>query len=239
MIVKVPEYKKLYYNETYTNKNMQLNESNLNRFDLDILDDDEGEELMFSDKVFHPGLLQAMEPKIKRILYQLNIVNFTIKQENNAYDFVVDVNDHLFLPNKHLNSFTQQLFRFGTVKGNCNFAGNNLQDWSLFPSRIEGNCIANFNNIKNFNGAPEILGKVMASKQNKKTDYPLTDENYRLYMEKRFNENFVFSKKYNKFGKLLSIHESNNTCVIEIDNDKKVCKLNEVEYLGTIENLFI
>jgi hypothetical protein len=39
---------------------------------------------------------------------------------------------------------------------------------------IKGNCYANFNNLKNFKGAPQILGKIYATKQNKKTEYPLT-----------------------------------------------------------------
>ena len=103
-----------------------------------------------------------------------------------------------------------------------------------------GNCYANFNNLKNFNGVPTIKGKLIANKQNKKPNYPLTQINYDNFKNKNITENSVYAIPVDRFGLLCSINEDNNFCIIQFDdNSKHKFKLNEVEYLGKLENLLI
>lgn len=228
MIITVPESKKIYYD-----KENSLNENNNFMFD-DILDDPEIDNVALD--IAAANFYKMQKQHVIDVLTELDVHNYTITVSD--YGIQVDVNNHLFLPNKKLNRF-DGLFHFGTVEGNCNFTGNNLTNWSMFPQVIYGNCMANFNNLKNFDGAPRnIKGKLFATKQNKKTEYPLTDENYRLYVNNQFHENFVYSIRHKKFGELKSIHESNNTCVVEIEGKKYTCMLNQVNFLGHADDLF-
>jgi len=75
-------------------------------------------------------------------------------------------------------------------------------------------------------------------KQKIKTQYPLTTENYIKYKNHELSENAVYSLMYNDFGELTSINEDKGVCIIQFDNSRKICKLDEVEYLGNIEDLF-
>ena len=200
------------------------------------------------DIASQPGILSSnisaeyeeteLKPRVERILDELDVENYEIKCTGNG--ILVDVHDNLYLPNKGLNKFDSYLFHFDVVEGSCNYTGNNLTDWSFFPYVIMGNCYANFNNLKNFNGVPTIKGKLIANKQNKKPNYPLTQINYDNFKNKNITENSVYAIPVDRFGLLCSINEDNNFCIIQFDdNSKHKFKLNEVEYLGKLENLLI
>ena len=231
MIITVPEYKKIQHINKSKSK---LNES--------LFDDD------WEDIHNDTGILAAnisieyeeseLKPRVERILKELDVQNYEIECTGNG--ILVDVHDNLYLPNKGLNKFDSQLFHFNTVEGSCNYSGNNLTDWSFFPYVIMGNCYANFNNLKNFNGVPTIMGKLIATKQNKKPDYPLSQINYTNFKNKNITENSVYVIPVNQFGLLCSVNEDNNFCIIQFDDNKKYkFKLDEVEYLGKLENLLL
>ena len=231
MIISIPENKIIKHNINIK----KLNES---FFDDDLFDtqDDLLNDIELKTQL---EIENELKPKVERILQWLDVENYEINCTGNG--ILVDVHDHLFLPNKKLNhKLTNTLFKFNIVDGNCNFNNNNLTDWSLFPNEIKGNCFANFNNIKNFNGAPKVHGKIIANKQNKKTDYPLTQENYLHFQNNEITENSVYAIPVNRFGELYSICEEDNSCIIKFkDNTKQKFNLNKVEYLGNIENLLI
>ena len=151
-------------------------------------------------------------PKIERFLNLFDILNYKIECTGNG--IFVDVQDHLFLPNKKLTGFPG--FKFRYVEGNCNLSGNRFTDFSQFPRRIGGSCLANFNYIKSFQGAPDYIGgNLIANKQKVKPVYPLTKENYDRYMhDEDLLENRVYVISENDYGELQSINEDNNTCVV-------------------------
>lgn len=228
MIITVPEYKKIQH---ISKKPSKLNES---LFDDDF-DDETG---ILSSNISAEYEETELKPRVERILDELDVENYEIKCTGNG--ILVDVHDNLYLPNKGLNKFDSYLFHFDVVEGSCNYTGNNLTDWSFFPYVIMGNCYANFNNLKNFNGVPTIKGKLIANKQNKKPNYPLTQINYDNFKNKNITENSVYAIPVDRFGLLCSINEDNNFCIIQFDdNSKHKFKLNEVEYLGKLENLLI
>lgn len=235
MIITVPTYKQKFNK----NKYIKLNES---LFDDDIFgeDNDESSNDTLLNTIGKEYELNTLKPRVERVLKQLSVENYEIICTGQGIN--VDVHDHLFLPNKKLNKLgISSLFKFNTVDGDCVFTGNNLEDWSLFPRVIYGDCYANFNNIKTFDGAPYIYGDIIANKQNKKSTYPLTKETYDAIVNKSsITENTVYVIPANKKGELCSISERTNTCIVKFDdNTKQKVKLNEVEYIGDILNLII
>ena len=235
MIISVPEYKKI---NKYNKRNIStLNESMFDDFDDDF-DDILGDDDYVSTNISSEYEENELKPRVERMLNELDVDNYEIKCT--GHGILVDVHDNLYLSNKGLNRMGMQLFKFNEVDGSCNMTGNNLSDWTVFPYIIHGNCYANFNNIKTFDGAPKVLGKMIANKQNKKPKYPLTNDNYLKFKSNQLHENDVYVIKNNKFGILYSIQENVNTCIVKFnDNTKQKFNLNEVEYLGNIENLII
>ncbi len=237
MIISVPEYKKIRkYNNTKISK---LNESLFDDFD-DEDDDFLGldSDTTLSDNISSEYEETEIKPRVERILDELDVENYEIKCT--GHGILVDVHDNLYLSNKGLNRMGMQLFKFDEVDGSCNYTGNNLSDWTAFPYIIHGNLYANFNNIKTFDGVPRVFGKIIANKQNKKTKYPLTQENYNKFKQNKLQENKVYVISKDKFGTLHSIQEKMNTCIVKFDNNiKQRFNLNDVEYLGNIENLII
>lgn len=232
MIIRVPEHKKIYYSQVL--KDNTLNESKGIRGLNDLLGDDRMRSLR--DK-FQWEYVESLIPHAKEMLYYLDVTNYDIEVKFDG--LVVNVNDHLFLPNRNLNVFKNEVFTFGEVKGNVNLSGNKLTDWTIFPKIIYGNCEAQYNFIKSFDGAPEVHGKMRADRQNKKPRYPLTDENYRLYCDGQLTENYVYLLDENTIGKLKSINENDGTCIVSVNGKNHVYDLDRVEYFGNIENLFI
>ena len=233
MIISIPENKIIKHSLNYK----KLNES--------LFDDDEDELLGTDDEIAQDAFNDIISkeivkdniPKVERILQQLDVENYEIVVTN-SIKLQVNVHDHLFLPGRKLDRFSNNIFEFNTVDGNCNFSNNDLNNWSFFPKVIKGNCYANFNNIRNFNGVPQILGNIIASKQKVKTQYPLTKENYIKFKNNTITENSVYALPVNRFGTIYSLCEEDNSCIIKFnDNTKQKFKLNEVEYLGNIENL--
>lgn len=223
MIYQVPKNKIVNY------KYKQLNEN--------IFDDFADDENMVYDDTLLGIISEESIPKVKAFLDYNDVYNYEIYTE--GLDILVDVHNHLFLPNRKLSNIKFS-FIFNTVDGNVNFSGNNLTDWSLFPRHIKGNCYASFNKIKSFDGAPVVDGLMVADKQKTKTIYPLTQSNYEKVMHGQIVENMVYSLKYNKFGYLENINESTNECIVKCEDNKvRTCKLNEVEYIGNIDKLFV
>lgn len=231
MIIKVPNYKKLYEHH--------LNES---FFDDDLFADDEDEVIgdEYGQKLTKQYEEETLKPYVEKILRQLDVENFEITTTGNGI-LSVDVHDNLYLPNRNLNNLTFTTFMFNNVDGDCNFNNNKLTDWSKFPLFVGGNLYANFNLLKNFQGVPQVNGKLFVNKQLKKPDYPLTQENYNKFLTYgKITENTVFALPVNKIGELYSICENDNSCIIKFkDNSRQKFKLNEVEYLGNLENLLI
>lgn len=225
MIYTVPNSKKIYYN---------LNESIFDD-NADIFNDEVNNTLNILGTL--TSYYERQIPVVEQLLNQLDIFNYEIRATNQGLS--VDVHNHLYLPNRNLNNIPFHLFYFNVVDGNVNMSGNNLTDWEKFPKYIKGNCYANFNLIKTFEGAPNVSGIMDARRQKKKTLYPLTNENYIKYMNHTLDENDVYLIKYNQFGKLQSINENENKCVIKCeDNRYYKVKLNEVEYYKKLNELF-
>ena len=139
MIVTVPEHKKLYYNDII-GRNKVLNE-NIYKFNsADYIDDNDQ-----YDEVTRDAMREYEETdlihEVERILFQLNVPVYNLKPTGNG--IVVDVPDHLFLPNRKLYTYDWTMFAFGEVLGDVNFSNNRLTNWSCFPSVIRGKCIAN------------------------------------------------------------------------------------------------
>ena len=233
MIITVPEYRKIYYNEVLENYNKPLNESKV--FDIiGQMPNDRRKQLR--DESVLNGVIERI-PFTERILMQWDVFNYRL--EPTLKGLYVDVDNNLFLPNKNLYAFDTTMFIFREVKGDVNFSGNKLTNWEFFPRIIHGNCYAQFNYLKNFDGAPEVLGKMVADRQHKKPRYPLTDENYKLYTSGELTENTVYLIDEEKFGVLKSINEDTGKCAVLLNGKVKLYNLDRVEYFGNVKDLFI
>lgn len=232
MIVSIPNYKIIKHNISSNVLNEGFFDDIADEYFQDTYFQEEGERLQ---KEYE----EERKHKVEAILKQLDILsNYDIICS--GHGILVDIHDNLFLPNRGLNRFDTDLFKFNIVEGNCNFSNNNLTNWDFFPNIIKGNCYANFNNIKNFNGVPSIGGTIFAERQKKRTDYPLTQENYDKFKSNKLTENSVYAIPVNRFGELYSICEEDNSCIVQFNNNtKQKFNLNQVEYLGNIENLLI
>lgn len=225
MIVRVPKSK--FFTKS-------LNES----FDTDdVFGDLDGSEDVEAEAI-DSYVESIVKPKVTKVLSFLRVDDYELFTDNNL-KVGVNVNNNLYLPNKDLEHIPFNLFYFNNVLGDCNYAGNSLTNWTKFPKYIAGNCYANFNKIKNFNGAPIVKGHVIASLQKTKTVYPLTQDNYDLFRSGQLTENSVYAIPVNRFGSIYSIAESDNSCIIQFDDmSRQKFKLNEVEYIGSVEKLF-
>ena len=159
MIITVPEYRKVYYNEVLENYNKPLNEAKV----FDIIKEMPKDSRKQLRKESLLNYIKSQIPVAERVLKQLDVFNY--KLTPTLQGIFVDVDNNLFLPNKNLNTFDTNLFIFREVKGDVNFNGNKLTNWELFPRIIHGNCSAQFNYLKNFDGAPQVYGKMIADRQ--------------------------------------------------------------------------
>lgn len=179
---------------------------------LDITDDPESTYSIEGEK--------ELFPEIEEWLKKFNVKHYEL--EATGKGVVVDVNDHLWLPNFKLYSLPD-IFRFRTVRGNCNFANNMFTDWRFFPTNIMGDCLANFNRITSFDGAPQIGGTMIAERQKVKTLYPLDHEHYVAYLDgENLNENVVFVESIGEYGKLTGISKDKKSCSVLLEADNKV-----------------
>ena len=215
--------------------NLHLNESFFDDLEDDLFNDsDESISSLINTKYEEETVL----PELKNLLEKWSINDYEYECTGNGIR--VDVNESLYLPNMKLNKFSFNDWYFGTVNGDVYYTGNNLTSWKAFPENIKGNCYAALNKLKNFNGAPNVSGKMIAEKQNTKTDYPLTQENYNNRFRIGTNENSVYVISQDTFGTLKDINESKKYCVVKLDNGNIVkCRLNDVNCLAPITDLLI
>lgn len=233
MIITVPEYKKIYYNEVLENYNKPLNEAKV----FDVIKEMPNDSRKQLRKESLLNYIKSQIPVAERVLKQLDVFNYTLTPTLEG--IFVDVNNNLFLPNRNLNTYDTNLFIFREVKGDVNFNGNKLTNWELFPRIIHGNCYAQFNYLKNFDGAPQVFGKMIADRQHKTPRYPLTQENYELYNSGELSENTVYLIDEERFGLLKSIDEDLGTCSVLSNGKTKLYNLDRVEYFGDVKDLFI
>lgn len=233
MIITVPEYKKIYYNEVLENYNKPLNEAKV----FDVIKEMPNDSRKQLRKESLLNYIKSQIPVAERVLKQLDVFNYTLTPTLEG--IFVDVNNNLFLPNRNLNTYDTNLFIFREVKGDVNFNGNKLTNWELFPRIIHGNCYAQFNYLKNFDGAPQVFGKMIADRQHKTPRYPLTQENYELYNSGELSENTVYLIDEERFGLLKSIDEDLGTCSVLSNGTTKLYNLDRVEYFGDVKDLFI
>lgn len=113
------------------------------------------------------------------------------------------------------------IIKFKHVNGNFNIALNYLEDMSNLPEEITGQLNISMNNIKNFNNSSvKKVGVLSAKQQRVKTDYPLTEENYKLFLDGRLSENVVFAGPCKKCGVLTKIDEKEGIAYIKFKDNK-------------------
>lgn len=172
------------------------------------------------DSIFSGALEVEVKPKVEKWLEEHNVINYEIVSSGNG--IIVNVNDHLILPNLKLTRFPS-IFKWGYVQGNCNFSNNKLTSFTEFPTRINGDLIANFNYIRSFDGLGQVNGKIYADRQKIRTFYKLNDENYKRYFNgENLMENVVYSIDDKEYGVLTHINEDNKNCAISLNNGKHV-----------------
>lgn len=172
----------------------------------------------------------------KKFLDFWNVKNYEIVKSTT--DFKVNVDGFVWLPNCKMKSIP---FKFGKVHGDFNVAGNDLKSYANFPDVVEGNLIFGFNRFKNFNGLRTVVsGNIVAAKQKVKTQYPLTTDNYKKFIEGTLLENRVVTSS-GKSGELVSILEEIGQCKIRLDEngEENFYDVNEVYCLGSIESLML
>ena len=159
----------------------------------------------------------------------------------------VNVDNHLYLANLKLTELPT-FFTFNVIKGDCNLANNRFTSFKTFPRNIQGDCIATFNRIKNFDGAPNVIGTMFAEKQRVKTEYPLTDDNYREWRSSIDEKCIVQIYPSNEYGILKNINESKHEATVLIEGgsfnpDKTVTVsmddvevINGIKYLNELKN---
>lgn len=162
-----------------------------------------------------------IKPKIEEWLKQYHVQDYEI--ECTGSGIIVNVDTHLILPNLKLTKFP--LFKWGHIKGDCNFSNNRFTSFKEFPSHINGDLIANFNYIRNFDGLGIVNGKIYADRQKTKTYYKLNDANYKKYMNnENLMESVVYSVNDKEYGKLTSITENEQFCTILLNNGNNVTR---------------
>lgn len=248
MIVRIPKHKKRlnesFFDDMFDEHDPEeISSDNDNSFfDDDLNMDDIAAQSVQDEVVTTYGKEyeeNTVKPKVEKLMDYWDVENYDLTCTGKGVQ--IDVHNHLYLPNKKLYTFNDPEWFFGTVDGNVIFTNNKLSSWKLFPKIIKGDCIANFNNIKNFIGVPEIYGYIDAVKQNKKTDYPLTQENYNnRYNLNNIKENSVYIISKDMFGTLKNINESKSYCVVkDINGYLHKCKLDDINCLTSITNLIL
>lgn len=180
----------------------------------------------------------TLKPKVIEWLDTHAVENYTINCTGNG--ILVDVDNHLILPNLKLEKFPG--FRFNNVRGNCNFSNNRFTDFSQFPRIIGGNLMANFNYIRSFNNAPIVKGKVYMDRQRIRTLYKLNQENFdKVKNGESILENQVYVIPADQYGTLIDVNEGqckvlyeNNTIGIYNTDDVEV--INGLQYLIPLLN---
>lgn len=221
MIVKVPSYKVI----------KKCNEA----FNFDTIDKIEDE---LTSELKKQYVEKNDLPKVQKWLDYYGVINYDLTIESDGVH--ITVNSDLFLANCQLQSIPSYIM-FDFVNGNVNFSNNKLTSFRGFPRKICGNLIASYNMITDFTDCPitYLEGDLVAGNQKKvKTKYPLTKENYKLYMEGKLLENKVYVISKDEYGELLDINESQNTCSVLLqDNSILECLTSDVDCLESTYNL--
>ena len=228
MIISVPENKKLQKGYSTINEALSFDVGDIFQEDIPEYDPTENSH---SEKIFINRAILLL--KNLKILH-----NYDIEYDNE--NIFVDIHDHLSLPNLRIELYLEKFpwFHFRTVDGDCNFSNCKLSNWEFFPTTIKGDCYANFNRIKDFNGVPNIEGDLFAEKQKTKCAYPLTLENYIKYKNGTLLENKVHILSIDEYGEIVDINENKNYATIKFnDGTLERFKLNDIDCLESFANL--
>lgn len=165
---------------------------------------------------------ESMIPQVQKWLEKHGVNINKVQIEATGSGIAVDVLTNLTLSGyKYINLPKNFFFRY--VKGDCNFSNNLFTDWRYFPKHISGNCLANFNKITSFEGAPVVDGYMTADRQRTKTLYKLNDETYKRYRNgENLTESLVYVNKEKEYGYLKDISENKKTCVVKLHSGKNI-----------------
>lgn len=210
-IIRVPNKKKM----------IKLDEDfDFGTFDIGMTDDASAEVNKEAEELSKPEVEDWL---VKHGLYK---DDFQL-EATGGQGIAVDVMTNLDLSGFRLYSIPD-LFFFRYVKGNCNFANNMFTDWRYFPQQIMGDCLANFNKITSFDGAPAVNGYMTADRQRVKTFYKLDDRNYHRYRDgENLMESLVYLPKEDSYGYLTGISENKKSCSVKLTDGKTVTALCE------------
>lgn len=237
-IIKVPNNKKIQTLTEKKNNLTQLPELNEGFFDdVEFEDEEDSHEVAMGayEKIREENLV----PEVKSWLQEYMVEDYEIKCT--GHGIIVDVHNHLYLANQKLLNWPKT-FQFGVIDGNCNVANNRFSSWEGFPEVIQGDCIATFNRIIDFENSPHVNGTMFAEKQRVKTKYPLTNENYLKFKNGELNERCtVIYVPTNEYAILTDIDNNKATILFEggslKNNIIKKVPTNDIEIIDGLQYL--
>lgn len=192
----------------------------LSDFNFDDLSGELSDEMNDYAKPVRIAAEETLIPEVEEWLRKYYVKNYNITPTGDG--IIVDIDGDLNLQGFRLLSIPD-IFRFGHVAGDCNFANNYFTSWKYFPETISGDCLAVLNKIQSFDGAPDVGGEMIASRQKCKTLYPLDDRHFRQYKSgKDLTESLVYIKSADSYGKLSGISADRKSCTIVLESGKQV-----------------
>lgn len=141
----------------------------------------------------------------------------------------VDVDGDVILYNMHISKIPACI-RFGKVTGDFIISSNDLETMEGLPVEVGGVLNIMKNKIKSFDGSTVKSCMALEGQPQKvKTDYPLTDENYKLFLQGELSENVVFVGDEKMRGILTNINERENIASVQLSENVTVrCSLDKV-----------
>lgn len=168
--------------------------------------------------------------QIKKEMDRLNVVNYHC--DYSVYPIAIDVRGPIDLSNRKMSSLPD-FFYFRTIFGDCTISNNRFTSMKQWPREILGDLVGTSNFISAFDSKISVKGDVYMERQFVRTDYKLTDANWRKYMNDTLMENRCYIPETNEYGNLESIDELGETCKISLDNGQvKTFLTEDVDYIN-------